>query len=40
MRPSDRLVVYDATQPDLPRLEWHEASGNVWLGRLPPLRAR
>jgi hypothetical protein len=35
MRPADRLVIYSATQPDLPRLEWHNGPGVMWIGRLP-----
>lgn len=35
MRPIDRLVIYGPSQPDLPDLEWHNAIGNIWLGRLP-----
>ena len=34
MLPADRLVIYRSGQPTLPRLEWHNAVGNVWLGRL------
>ncbi|HZQ46370.1 MAG TPA: hypothetical protein VFC07_05115 [Verrucomicrobiae bacterium] len=35
MRPADRLVIFSPVQPDLPRLEWHDALGNLWIGRLP-----
>ncbi len=35
MRPADRLAIYGRIQPDLPELEWHEALGNLWIGRLP-----
>jgi hypothetical protein len=35
MRPADRLVIYSPSQPDLPRLEWHHAVGDIWFGRLP-----
>ena len=35
MRPEDRMAIYSATQPDLPELEWHNAIGALWLGRLP-----
>ncbi|HXD01512.1 MAG TPA: hypothetical protein VN048_19405, partial [Verrucomicrobiae bacterium] len=32
---ADRLVIYSATQPDLPKLEWHNGPGALWIGRLP-----
>jgi len=35
MRPADRLVIFSPVQPDLPQLEWHDAVGNMWIGRLP-----
>ena len=35
LRPVDRLVIYSATQPDLPKLEWHNGPGALWIGRLP-----
>jgi len=35
MLPADRLVVYSSALPNLPQLEWHNAVGNIWLGRLP-----
>jgi hypothetical protein len=35
MRPADRLVIYGLYKPDLPELEWHQATVNIWLGRLP-----
>ena len=35
LRPADRLVIYSATRPDLPRLEWHNGPGALWIGRLP-----
>ena len=34
MRPTDRLIIYSPTQPDLPQLEWH-CAGGIWIGRLP-----
>ena len=40
MRPQDRLVIYSSGPPDFPELEWHEASANIWLGRLGKDRAR
>ncbi len=35
LRPEDRLVIYSTTRPDLPRLEWHNGPGLMWIGRLP-----
>ena len=35
MRPADRLAIYSSTQPALPPLEWHNAVGALWIGRLP-----
>ncbi len=35
MRPADRLVIFSPMQPNLPQLEWHDAIGNMWIGRLP-----
>jgi hypothetical protein len=35
MHPGDRLVVPGGSPPNLPRLEWHDAGGGFWLGRLP-----
>lgn len=35
MQAGDRLVIYSSVQPDLPQLEWHNAIGNIWIGRLP-----
>jgi hypothetical protein len=35
MRPQDRLAIATATQPNLPRLEWINAAGNIWIGQLP-----
>ena len=34
MRPADRLAIYSGPQPNLTRLEWHNAGGGIWLGRL------
>jgi hypothetical protein len=33
LRPADRLVIYSATRPDLPELEWHNGPGALWIGR-------
>lgn len=35
MRPADRLIISSAGQPNLPQLEWHNAVGYMWIGRLP-----
>jgi hypothetical protein len=35
MKAGDRLVIYSGSQPDLPKLEWHNAAGGIWIGRLP-----
>jgi hypothetical protein len=35
MRPEDRLVIFSGTRPVLPQLEWIDAAGYVWIGRLP-----
>lgn len=35
MKPGDRLMLDSGVQPNLPRLEWHNAVGNIWIGRLP-----
>ncbi len=35
LRPADRLVIYGYYRPALPELEWRQATGNIWLGRLP-----
>jgi hypothetical protein len=35
MTPADRLVIYSPVEPPLPQLQWHNAIGNIWLGRLP-----
>ncbi|HZV34630.1 MAG TPA: hypothetical protein VFB72_08675 [Verrucomicrobiae bacterium] len=35
MTPADRLVIYSGVEPPLPRLEWHNAIANIWIGRLP-----
>jgi hypothetical protein len=34
LRPIDRIVVYSSSQPELPKLEWHQAAGGMWIGRL------
>ncbi len=35
MRPADRLMILTGSPPNLPQLEWYNAAGNIWLGRLP-----
>jgi hypothetical protein len=35
MRPEDRLEIDSGSQPNLPQLEWHNAVGYLWIGRLP-----
>ena len=35
MRPDDRLAIYTSSMPPLPRLEWQNAGGSLWIGRLP-----
>jgi hypothetical protein len=35
LRPGDRLVIYSVSRPDLPKLEWHNGPGAIWIGRLP-----
>jgi hypothetical protein len=35
MLPADRLTLYSAGPPNLPELQWHNATGNLWIGRLP-----
>ncbi len=35
MQPADRLALYSAGPPNLPELQWHNALGNLWIGRLP-----
>ena len=35
MEPADRLVIYGGAKPNLPELEWHQETANLWLGRLP-----
>lgn len=32
---ADRLVISCPKQPPLPKLEWHEATAGIWIGRLP-----
>ncbi len=39
MHPGDRLVIAGSSQPNLPRLEWHDASGGFWFGRLPQTKS-
>jgi hypothetical protein len=40
MHPADRLEISSPFQPGLPRLEWHHAAGNIWIGRLPRTTAQ
>jgi hypothetical protein len=35
MHPSDRLEISSPVRPDLPRLEWRNVAGSIWIGRLP-----
>lgn len=35
MRTSDRLEISSPSQPDLPRLQWRNVTGDIWIGRLP-----
>ena len=35
MRPGDRLEISSGEQPVLPPLEWINAGGGIWIGRLP-----
>jgi hypothetical protein len=35
MRAGDRLMISSPVQPNLTQLEWHNAVGNIWIGRLP-----
>ncbi|HEX3720143.1 MAG TPA: hypothetical protein VH595_19510 [Verrucomicrobiae bacterium] len=35
MRPQDRLEITESGEPVLPPLEWHNAGGSIWIGRLP-----
>jgi hypothetical protein len=35
MRPEDRLAIYSSTRPNLPQLEWLNATQYIWIGRLP-----
>jgi hypothetical protein len=38
MRPQDRLEMDSQSEPNLPALEWKRAGGDVWIGRLLPVR--
>ena len=38
MLSADRLMLEHPVQPNLPQLEWHNALGNIWIGRLPKLK--
>ena len=40
MRPADRLAIYSAFKPALPQLEWTNAVGETWLGKLPSQKAK
>ncbi|HEX4265682.1 MAG TPA: hypothetical protein VH597_15210 [Verrucomicrobiae bacterium] len=35
MRPEDRLAIFSSTRPNLPQLEWLDATQYIWIGRLP-----
>ena len=35
MRPQDRLEISGGAEPVLPPLQWHQARGGIWIGRLP-----
>lgn len=35
MRAADRLEILSANRPDLPRLEWRNVAGRIWIGKLP-----
>lgn len=39
MTAADRLVIYCGFKPNLPQLEWHQAVGELWLGRLPETKS-
>jgi len=39
MRPEDRMAIYSDAQPNLPPLEWRNAVGSLWIGRLPERQA-
>ena len=39
MRPEDRMILLQDSQPPLPRLEWHYATDSTWIGRLPRTNA-
>ena len=39
MRPEDRMILLQDSQPPLPRLEWHYATDITWIGRLPRTNA-
>jgi hypothetical protein len=38
MRPQDRLEISSGARPELPPLEWVNAGGGIWIGRLPASR--
>jgi hypothetical protein len=35
IRPQDRMEIPSAIPPQIPELEWHQATKSIWLGRLP-----
>ena len=39
MRPEDRLILEQDSQPPIPGLEWHYATDSTWIGRLPRTNA-
>jgi hypothetical protein len=40
MRPEDRMMILSGGQPYLPQLEWTNAAGNIWIGRLRQGKAK
>jgi len=39
MRPEDRMILQQDSQPPIPGLEWHYATDSTWIGRLPRTNA-
>jgi hypothetical protein len=39
MRPEDRMILQQDSQPPIPGLEWHYATESTWIGRLPHTNA-
>jgi hypothetical protein len=39
MRPEDRMILQQDSQPPIPGLEWHYATDSTWIGRLPHTNA-